>query len=179
MGSPRFFVVRINLHSYCSIDLSVNKLAKIEVGACHYIWALKTQKERGMYMKFIDKEHENFFYGTAKRYKENGGSVDCYVTPMFYLMGLSADTRRQFGTLFNLKERVILQEGLHAGWQTGTSMKICRLAFNLWNGYCYEADEEDKVSDRYVTDNIFCCSYAEYFFEAIRLRYPEYCHVAC
>ncbi|MDD4509461.1 MAG: DUF6075 family protein, partial [Oscillospiraceae bacterium] len=67
-------------------------------------------------------------------------------------------------------------EGLHCGWQTGTSKIICRLAFNLWNGYCYEECEDDQpVSAYYVTDNIFCCSYAEYFFEAIRLRYPEYC----
>lgn len=133
-------------------------------------------------MKFISKEHENFFYGTLTRYKESGGPIDCYSASLFYLLGLSADTRRQFHTLFDMKSRMILHEGLNAGWQTGSSIKICRLAFNLWNGYCYEADEnndeEQQVSDRYVTDNIFCCSYAEYFFEAIRLRYPEYCHVA-
>lgn len=133
-------------------------------------------------MKFISKEHENFFYGTLTRYKESGVPADCYAASLFYLLGLSADTRRQFHTLFDMKNRVIIHEGLHAGWQTGSSIKICRLAFNLWNGCCYEGDEdkdeEQQVSDCYVTDNIFCCSYAEYFFEAIRLRYPEYCHVA-
>lgn len=133
-------------------------------------------------MRFIDKEHENFFYSTLKSYKESGGNIDCYATSIFYLLGLTNDTRRNFKTLFDIKNRGIIQEGLHAGWQTGTSVKICRLAFNLWNGFCYEAteenDEEQQVSSHYVTDNIFCCSYAEYFFEAIRLRYPEYCHVA-
>lgn len=135
--------------------------------------------ERGTTMKFIDKEHENFFYRILKQYEENGGRMDCYATSAIYLLGLSDDTRRNFNTLFDMKERVILQDGLHAGWQTGSSIKVCRLAFNLWNGFCYEADgNNEKVSDDYVTDNIFCCSYAEYFFEAIRLRYPEYCKIA-
>lgn len=133
-------------------------------------------------MKFINKEHENFFYNALKQYQALGSHVDCYATSLFYLLGLSDDTRRNFKTVFNMKERGIIPEGLHQGWQTGTSIKICRLAFNLWNGYCYDLDEESndepQVSDHYVTDNIFCCSYAEYFFEAIRLRYPEYCHVA-
>ena len=130
-------------------------------------------------MKFISKEHENFFYGMLKQYKENGGCMDCYVASTFYLLGLSDDTRRNFKTLFDMKTRTIRQEGLHAGWQTGSSVKVCRLAFNLWNGFCYETDgNSEKVSDDYVTDNIFCCSYAEYFFEAIRLRYPEYCKIA-
>lgn len=132
-------------------------------------------------MKFIDRNHENFYFGALKKYKEMGGPLDCYAASVFYLLGLSDDTRRNFNTLFDMKERIILQEGLHAGWQTGSSIKVCRLAFNLWNGFCYDGRAEDTeapVSGCYVTDNIFCCSYAEYFFEAIRLRYPEYCNIA-
>lgn len=132
-------------------------------------------------MNFIDKEHENFFYGMLKRYKEHGGRIDCYSSSLFYLLGLSSDTRNHFNTLFDIKNHEIIHEGLCAGWQTSGSINICRLAFNLWNGFCYVPDDESGdflVSSDYVTDNIFCCSYAEYFFEAIRLRYPEYCHVA-
>ena len=69
-------------------------------------------------------------------------------------------------------------EGLNSGWQTGTRMKITWLAFNLWDGNTFESIEdyeEDKVSSKYAVDEIFCCSYAPYFYEAIKLRYPEYC----
>jgi hypothetical protein len=34
--------------------------------------------------------------------------------------------------------------------------------------------EENKISYRYGVDEIFCCGYAPYFYEAIKLRYPEY-----
>lgn len=133
-------------------------------------------------MKFINEEHESFFNEKLKQYKRTGGSIDCYCLPTFYLLGLCADTRSQFSTLFDMKDQSVRIEGLHASWQTGTSLKICRLAFNLWNGHCYEQGqslgEENKVSDCFAIDNIFCCSYAEYFFEAIRLRYPEYCKIA-
>ncbi|WP_144938650.1 DUF6075 family protein [Paenibacillus sp. 32O-W] len=45
-----------------------------------------------------------------------------------------------------------------------------RLAFNLWNGWTEEGAE------RYSAPNeLFACGYAPYFFEAIYLRYPEFC----
>jgi hypothetical protein len=54
--------------------------------------------------------------------------------------------------------------------------------FNLWNGYCSDGEtytdadgyESDLPSRMYAVDEIFCCGYAPYFYEAIKLRYPEY-----
>lgn len=60
------------------------------------------------------------------------------------------------------------------GWQTGTSRKVTRLAFNLWNGWCRENETDEQASCLYAPDEIFCCGYQEYFFEALRLRFPEY-----
>ena len=34
--------------------------------------------------------------------------------------------------------------------------------------------ENEKVSDKYNVSEIFCCSYAPYFYEGIKIRYPEY-----
>lgn len=34
-------------------------------------------------MKFINMEHENFFYGMLTRYKESGGPADCYASSLF------------------------------------------------------------------------------------------------
>ena len=59
---------------------------------------------------------------------------------------------------------------MHGGWQTSGTVKVCHLAFNLWNGYT------EKENGRYFTpDELFCCEYAPYFVEGIKVRYPEYC----
>ena len=59
----------------------------------------------------------------------------------------------------------------------GSSVKVTRLAFSLWNRCNYDSEEDienEKVSIYYNVSEIFCCSYAPYFYEAIKLRYPEY-----
>ena len=55
--------------------------------------------------------------------------------------------------------------------------KVTRLAFSLWNvcNFDREQDIENKnLSANYNVSEIFSCSYAPYFYEAIRIRYPEY-----
>ncbi len=54
------------------------------------------------------------------------------------------------------------------------------MAFNLYNNgtpsvYDYE-DDESKLNEcrQYTVEDIFCCGYAPYFWEAIKVRYPEY-----
>ena len=72
--------------------------------------------------------------------------------------------------MFNFKEDCIEPEGMHGGWQTSGTVKVCHLAFNLWNGYAEEGQE------RYFTpEELFCCEFAPYFMEGIKVRYPEYC----
>ena len=72
--------------------------------------------------------------------------------------------------MFDFKERLIKPEALHEGWQTGGSARLTRLAFNLWNGYVEKGEE--SLSTPY---EMFDCGYAPYFYEAIRIKYPEYC----
>ena len=51
------------------------------------------------------------------------------------------------------------------------------MAFSLWNDFSYESKEDfqkENVSKNYNVSEIFCCGYAPYFYEAIKLRYPEY-----
>lgn len=52
----------------------------------------------------------------------------------------------------------------------GEKCPICHLAFNLWNGFTEEGKE-----NLFTPDELFCCGYAPYFMEGIKLRYPEYC----
>ena len=54
------------------------------------------------------------------------------------------------------------------------------MAFNLYNGCIYDSEEnidKEQVSEYYSPSDIFACSYANYFFEAIKIRYPEYTRI--
>ena len=83
--------------------------------------------------------------------------------------------------LKNFKTGSIITECLQRGWQTSGSIRIVRLAFNLYCNGTPSVDDmestEAKIAEcgEYAVEQIFCCSYARYFWEAIKLRYPEYC----
>ena len=57
------------------------------------------------------------------------------------------------------------------------------MALNLWNHSIMYDSEEDlengHISSAYAPSEIFCCSYAPYFWEAIKIRYPEYMRYNC
>lgn len=145
---------------------------------------------------FADKKHEDLFFSLFKKMK----SKDCYHGSAAYLLGLDTAIRDHINDVFDFKEDVIKPECIDEPWQTGTSRKTTRLMFNLWNGkykddppvLCDE-DEDEPIDDElvytehniandlsvkssryYTPDEIFCCSYAPYYWQAIQLRYPEY-----
>ena len=65
---------------------------------------------------------------------------------------------------------ILKSEFILSLWQTSGTVKVCHLAFNLWNGYAEEGRE------RFFTpEELFCCEFAPYFMEGIKVRYPEYC----
>ena len=113
---------------------------------------------------FASDQHRNFF-------EQNMASVcnDSYHRALFYLLGVSAETRRHIESLFDFAEDAILPEGLATGWQTSGTGCLCRLAFNLWNGYTEPGREQS-----YTPYDLFACGFASYMAEGIRLRYPEY-----
>ncbi|QGZ99267.1 DUF6075 family protein [Dehalobacter restrictus] len=117
-------------------------------------------------IRFVGKEHEAFYYNML----DATGNTDVYHRAFFYTMGISKETRDHIRSLFDFEENCIKTQNLTAAWQTGGTIRLCRLAFNLWNGWTEEGKE------RYSTPyELFDCRFAPYFFEAIRLRYPEYC----
>ena len=109
---------------------------------------------------------ERFFYQMLAKC----GKHDSYYSSFFYCVGISEDTRNHVDRMFDFKERLIKPGALHEGWQTGGSARLTRLAFNLWNGYVEKGEE--SLSTPY---EMFDCGYAPYFYEAIRIKYPEYC----
>ena len=117
-------------------------------------------------IRFANKEHKDFY--TQMRIKTRND--DAYHRAFFYAMGICEETRRNIRTLFDFKNGGIDPDGLSAPWQTGGTRRLCRLAFNLWNGWTEEGKEQYSAPYE-----LFDCGFAPYFFEAIRLRYPEYC----
>ena len=117
-------------------------------------------------IRFADREHKAFYNQMLTKTRNS----DAYHQAFFYAMGICAETRRNIHTLFDFKEGGIRPKGLAADWQTGGTRRLCRLAFNLWNGWTEEGKE-----NRSTPYELFDCGFAPYFFEAIRLRYPEYC----
>ena len=128
---------------------------------------------------FADNEHLDFYAEQTGRLKP-----DCYLKALIYTLGICGDTRCRFDSIYDAKKRRIAPETLYAEWQTGGSMKVTRLAFQLFTDTVPTALTYDDAKDRVVEDfdeckkysvsDIFCCGFAPYFVEAIRLRYPEY-----
>lgn len=123
-------------------------------------------------IKFYDDEHELTYNKLCNQMM----SLDCYHQTIAYLISLDSVCRQHIADMFDFEEDVIIPECLRKPWQTGTSKKTTRLAFNLWNGYNSEGEplEEEQPSTNYTPEHIFACSYAPYYWQAIQLRYPEY-----
>lgn len=117
-------------------------------------------------IRFSSNEHKNFFYAML----QTCGNTDSYHRAFFYCIGISDTARVNVRQLFDFETHQIKPEGLHEAWQTGGTMRLTRLAFNLWNGYAEPGQE--GMSTPY---ELFDCGYATYFYEAIRQRYPEFC----
>ena len=127
-----------------------------------------------MAIKFRNEEHENRYYEILARM----GSTDSYHRAAAYLLALDTDCYKHIESLYDFAEHGIKPWGaLNQAWQTGTSVKTCRLIFNLWNTRCYDIDEENREikesARKYTVDEIFSSKLAFWYFEAVKLRYPH------
>lgn len=126
---------------------------------------------------FMNQEHKKFFltYLPQCRY------ADVYHVALVYCLGINNDTRKNVKSIYDFKTGCVKTKCLQEGWITSGSARIIHMAFNLYcNGtpsvYDYK-DVEEMLDEykRYTVEDLFCCSYAIYFWQAIQLRYPEYC----
>lgn len=127
-------------------------------------------------MEFIDKEHE-LFWKEKNLVLQEYGKTDVYYKSVVYTLGICETTRDNFNKIFDIEKGEINIDSLNDPYQTSTSEKVTRVAFSLWNRCNYDSQndaEKGKVSTNYNISDIFCCSYAPYFYEAVKVRYPEY-----
>lgn len=134
-------------------------------------------KENSAYTTaFKDKQHKDFYDVYLPRCR----CQDVYHKALIYCLGLNADTRGSISRIYDFKSGSVKPECLREGWQTSGSERVVRMAFNLYcNGtpsvYEYEdAEEQLKECRCYTVEDLFCCEYAVYFWEAVKIRYPEY-----
>lgn len=136
--------------------------------------ALGAEKEKAII--FISEAHEKFYYEKLKEVRYQ----DVYHKALVYCLGISNDTRRNIKRIYDFKTGNVKTECLHEGWQTSGSVRVVRMAFNL---YCNgtpsvldydDAEEQVDECKLYTVEELFCCAYAPYFWQAVQIRYPEY-----
>ena len=115
-------------------------------------------------IRFASEEHRDFFLSMISKSRHN----DSYHRSFFYVMGIAPETRANIQQMFNFKEDCIEPDGMHGGWQTSGTVRVCRLAFNLWNGYT-----EPEQSNAFSPEDLFCCEFAPYFMEGSKSVTPN------
>ena len=137
------------------------------------------EKKEGWAILFRSQSHKLFYeqYLPLCRYQ------DSYHAALVYCLGIDRDTRDHVNEIYDFRTGLVKTECLHDGWQTSGSKKIVRMAYNLYNNgtpsvFDYE-DSEEQLTEcgRYTVEELFCC-YAPYFWQAVKIRYPEYCGAA-
>jgi hypothetical protein len=134
-------------------------------------------KPGGKAVHFIDDDHRKFYTETVAKL-----TGDCYHRALAYTLGLSPDTRKRFYSLYIAKDRSINPAAIREPWQTSGSRQVTRLAFQLFTDGTPSAFIDSGIPDigecrKYSVSDIFACGFAPFFFESVRIRYPEYTEI--
>ena len=105
--------------------------------------ALRAENSNSRTITFKSREHEKFYEEYLKKCRYQ----DVYHRALVYCLGIDRDTRNNVNKIYNFKTGCVKTECLQEGWQTSGSLRIVRMAFNL---YCngtpsvgdYEAEED-------------------------------------
>lgn len=125
---------------------------------------------------FISEAHEKFYYEKLKEVRYQ----DEYHMALCYCLGINSDTRKHIDSIYSFETGCVILECLQASWQTSGSMKVVRMAFNLYCNGTPSVDEDTTTDEQlyecrqYSVEELFCCEYALYFWQAVQIRYLEY-----
>ena len=129
---------------------------------------------------FISEAHEKFYYEKLKEVRYQ----DVYHKALCYCLGINDDTRRNTNRIYDFKTGCVKTECLHEGWQTSGSVKVVRMAFNLYCNATPSVDDytdaEEQINEcrQYSVEELFCCAYGkivecERYYVYISLHYAE------
>ena len=135
--------------------------------------ALGAENKKEQTINFISEAHEKFYYEKLKEVRYQ----DVYHKALCYCLGISDDTRRNINSIYDFKTGCVKTECLHEGWQTSGSMKVVRMAFNLYCNGTPSVDDYTKTEEQvnecrqYTVEDLFCCAYAPFFWQAMSCIY--------
>ena len=129
-------------------------------------------------IKFRNMTHETNYHFIRTLMKKS----DIERKVLAYLFSLDVVCCIHIREIYDFDENTIIPNALDKEWQTSISRKTTRLAFNLFNGCCSDGETyigsdtfEELLPSAYFTPvNLFCCEYAPYYIEALKVRFPEY-----
>ena len=139
---------------------------------------IKEETKTDLPIKFRNMTHETNYHFICTLMKRS----DIERKVLAYLFSLDVVCCIHIREIYDFDENTIIPNALDKEWQTSTSRKTTRLAFNLFNGCCSDGETyigsdtfEELLPSAYFTPvNLFCCEYAPYYIEALKMRFPEY-----
>ena len=93
---------------------------------------------------FKSNAHEKFYYEKLKEVQYQ----DEYHMALCYCLGISDDTRRNIDRIYDFETGCVKPACLYEGWQTSGSMKVVRLAFNLYCNGTPSVDEDTTIEEQ-------------------------------
>lgn len=93
-------------------------------------------------MEFMSKDHVRFYQNHTIDTKNTDRMALAYVA------GLSPTLREHYNDIFDERRGLIKPEALQASWQTGGTLKLTRLAFNLYTWNTAEGDDPEKYAPK-------------------------------
>ena len=128
-------------------------------------------------LHFINEEHHRFYSSTLKRFLNPAAPEKA----LCYCLGIHPAIRWHVDHIYDFSTKHVTPECIHEGWVASAEdpediRTVIRMAYNLYGGTpsVAEADDQLRECQKYTANELFGCRYAPYFWEAIKLRYPEY-----
>ena len=128
-------------------------------------------------LHFINEEHHRFYSSTLKRFLNPAAPEKA----LCYCLGIHPAIRWHVDHIYDFSTKQVTPECIHEGWVAAAEdpediRTVIRMAYNLYGGTpsVAEADDQLRECQKYTANELFGCRYAPYFWEAIKLRYPEY-----
>ena len=128
-------------------------------------------------LHFINEEHHRFYSSTLKRFLNPAAPEKA----LCYCLGIHPAIRWHVDHIYDFSTKQVTPECIHEGWVASAEdpediRTVIRMAYNLYGGTpsVAEADDQLRECQKYTAKELFGCRYAPYFWEAVKIRYPEY-----
>ena len=126
---------------------------------------------------FINAEHHRFYSKTLQRFSDPATPEKA----LCYCLGIHPAIREHVEYIYDFSTGQVTPECMQEEWVTSTEdpediRTVIRMAYNLYGGTPSVTESDDQLGEcqKYTAKELFGCRYAPYFWEAVKIRYPEY-----